>query len=257
MTDDGAQAGRLQGPQLGVRNPSGAVDDDRERQRAQPIALRLRKFDATESSDQRWIVKPEFSGEFLHLGGLVDRYSDELQSPPADFYSIFGMPRTLGLDLNELQARFYKLSRVLHPDHYSRKSEMERECSNQATAKLNDAWRTLRDPVTRAEYVLSQEGFEAAEQRANDVPPELLEEVFELNMALEELRMGDSSARPDLEAAKAKFIKMRDEIDRGLANLFAKYDLTHGRPVLGEIRGSLNRRRYVQNLVQEVEKELV
>jgi molecular chaperone HscB len=180
-----------------------------------------------------------------------------LQAPPADYYTIFGMPRTLGLDVNQLQERFYKLSRVLHPDHYSRKSETERECSSQATARLNDAWRTLRDPVTRAEYVLSQEGFEAAEQRANDVPPELLEEVFELNMALEELRMGDATARPALDEARAKFIKIRDEIDRGLASLFAKYDLTHDRKVLGDIRGSLNRRRYIRNLVQEVEKELV
>ena len=184
-------------------------------------------------------------------------FCNTLQAPPSDFYSIFGMQRTLGLDVNDLQARFYKLSRVLHPDHYSRKSETERECSNQATAKLNDAWRTLRDPVSRAEYVLSQEGFEAAEQRANDVPPELLEEVFELNMALEELREGDTAARPALQEASKKFIAMRDEIDRGLADLFAKYDLTHDRKVLGEIRGALNRRRYIRNLVQEVEKELV
>ena len=180
-----------------------------------------------------------------------------LQSPPADFYSIFGIPRTLGLDLNDLQARFYKLSRVLHPDHYTRKSETERECSSQATARLNDAWRTLRDPVSRAEYVLTQEGFEASEQRAKDVPPELLEEVFDLNMALEELRMGDSSARPALEQASKKFIGMRDDIDRGLANLFTRYDLTNDRAVLADIRSALNRRNYIRNLVQEVEKELV
>ena len=184
-------------------------------------------------------------------------FCNTLQSPPADYFSIFGIPRALGLDVNELQARFYKLSRVLHPDRFSRKSEMERECSSQATAKLNDAWRTLRDPVSRAEYVLSQEGFEVGEQRSADVPPELLEEVFELNMALEELRMGDTSARPALEEADRKFIAMRDEIDRGLANLFAKYDLTHNRTVLSEIRGVLNRRRYILNLIQEVEKELV
>ena len=180
-----------------------------------------------------------------------------LQTPPADYYSIFGIPRALGLDIDELQARFYKLSRVLHPDHYSRKSEMERECSNQATAKLNDAWRTLRDPVSRAEYVLSLEGLEAAEQKAKDVPPELLEEVFELNMALEELRMGDSSARPALEEANKKFLAMREQIDRGLAGLFARYDLTHDRAVLSDIRSTLNRRNYIRNLVQEVEKELV
>ncbi len=180
-----------------------------------------------------------------------------LQAPPADYYSIFGIPRSLGLDVNDLQARFYKLSRVLHPDHFSRKSDTEQECSNQATARLNDAWRTLRDPVSRAEYVLTQEGFEAAEQGSKAVPPELLEEVFELNMALEELRSGDTSAKPALEEARTKFIAMRSEVDRGLANLFARYDLTHERAVLGDIRNTLNRRNYIRNLVQEVEKELV
>jgi len=184
-------------------------------------------------------------------------FCHSLQAPPSDFFAIFGIPKALGLDVNDLQARFYKLSRVLHPDHYSRKSDTERECSNQATAKLNDAWRTLRDPVARAEYVLSLEGLEVAEQKSKDVPPELLEEVFEMNMALEELRMGDASARPALVDAKKKFIGLREQIDLGLANLFTRYDLTQDRAILSEIRNTLNRRNYIRNLVQEVEKELV
>jgi molecular chaperone HscB len=88
------------------------------------------------------------------------------------------------------------------------------------------------------------------------VPPELLEEVFELNMALEELRGGDDSARGALEDARNKFTGMRDGIDRELAEQFRKYDATRDRNVLGEIRGILNRRRYIRNLVNEVEKEL-
>ena len=66
---------------------------------------------------------------------------------------------------------------------------------------LNDAFRTLRDPIPRAEYFLKQRGIELSK----DVPPELLEEVFELNMALEELRGGDESARPQLDAARERF----------------------------------------------------
>ena len=68
-----------------------------------------------------------------------------------------------------------------------------------ATARLNDAYRTLRDPMGRAMYLLKLEGFDVGEQGGKDVPPELLEEVFELNMALEEIRDG---SRPEaLEAA--------------------------------------------------------
>ena len=121
---------------------------------------------------------------------------------------------------------------------------------------LNDAFRTLRDPVTRAEYVLKKHGFDIGEQRSKDVPPELLEEVFELNMALEELRSGDDDARPQLEEAERRFLDMQGEIDAQLEQLFARYDLARDREVLAEIRGVLNRRRYISNLVSEVHKAL-
>ena len=73
------------------------------------------------------------------------------------------------------------------------------------TAIINDGYRTLRDPVKRAEYLLTEEGFPIGEQRSKDVPPELLEEVFELNMALEEMRGGEECTTSAREA-KAKFV---------------------------------------------------
>jgi molecular chaperone HscB len=120
------------------------------------------------------------------------------------------------------------------------------------TAVINDAYRTLREPVTRAEYFLSQRGFELSKS----APPELLEEVFDLNMALEELRGGDESALPQLESAGERFKKMLAEIDADLAGLFTRYDSTLDAVALEEIHASLNRRRYVSNLVRDVEKEL-
>lgn len=178
-----------------------------------------------------------------------------LRKSPAGYFDLFGIEEKLAIDAADLQRRFYELSRKLHPDLYTRKAEQERENALQATAILNDGYRTLRDPVKRAEYVLKQHGFDIGEQRSNNVPPELLEEVFELNMALEEIRSGDESARPQLEEARERFRTMLDEIDRELAAEFERYDETRERDVLAKIRGILNRRRYVQNLVNEVEKE--
>jgi molecular chaperone HscB len=178
-----------------------------------------------------------------------------LRKSPAGYFDIFEIEEKLALDVAGLQKRFYELSRKLHPDLYTRKSEQEREYALEATAILNDAYRTLRDPVKRAEYVLKQHGFDIGEQRSKDVPPELLEEVFELNMALEEIRSGDDSARPQLEEARERFTSMLGEIDRELAAEFERYDATRERDVLAKIRGILNRRRYIQNLVAEVEKE--
>ncbi len=121
-----------------------------------------------------------------------------LQPPKHDFYEFFEMSRQLAIDPKDLEKRFYALSRQLHPDLFSRKPAAEREYALEASAVLNDAFRALKDPISRALYVLKQEGFDIAEQGTKDVPPELLEEVFELNMALEELRSGDDEARAQL-----------------------------------------------------------
>lgn len=178
-----------------------------------------------------------------------------------NFYDFFGLDRKLSLNQQDLQKRFYDLSRQWHPDRFTRKSADEQSQALEATSVLNDGYRTLRDPIKRAEYVLTEEGFPIGEQRSKDVPPELLEEVFALNMALEELKSGDEDARPQLESARNNFAGMRGDIDRQLDNLFAKYDAAppeseSARQALHNIRGVLNRRRYIENLLRDVDRAL-
>ncbi len=172
------------------------------------------------------------------------------------YFELLGLPPALSLDSAELQRLFYERSRQWHPDRFARKPEEERQRALDLSSRLNDAYRTLRDPVQRAQYVLAQEGLDAGPQRSADVPPELLEEVFELNMALEELRGGDSSVRPQLEAARASFLEMLAAAEARLPDLFTAWDAGRRRETLAEIRGVLDRRKYIQNLVNEVEKEL-
>jgi len=174
----------------------------------------------------------------------------------SNYYDFFGLEHKLDLDLADLEKRFYALSRQYHPDRYTLKSREEQQYALDATAILNDAYRTLRDPLARAEYLLKENGFDIGEQGSKNVPPELLEEVFELNMALEELRGGDDSARPALDEARKKFVEMREKIDAELRGRFPGYDRTRDRNLLSEIRALLNRRRYVRNLVNEVDHEL-
>src|SRR5580658_3905574 len=128
-----------------------------------------------------------------------------------DYFEFLDLPRNLTIDAKDLEKRFYALSRQLHPDLHSRKSPAEREQAEESTAVLNDAYRTLRDPIKRAEYLLKLEGFDIGEQTTKDVPPELLEEVFDLNMAIEELRSGDADALPQLESARERFEGMRGD----------------------------------------------
>src|SRR5581483_9065933 len=106
-------------------------------------------------------------------------------------------------DTSALQREFYELSRRLHPDLYAQADDQEQHWSLEKSSQLNDAYRTLRDPIKRTEYLLRLEGVELEEQsksateqaratgqvKKQVVPPDMLEEVFELNMKLEELRM--------------------------------------------------------------------
>lgn len=177
------------------------------------------------------------------------------------YYEFFGLDRKLNVNEAELQKRFYELSKQWHPDRFSRKSAAEQAEALEATAILNDGYRTLRNPVRRAEYLLKEEGFPIGEQRSKDVPAELLEEVFELNMMLEELKQGEDSARPQLEAAKQNFVGLRDTVDQELETLFNTYDAAEpqsetAKQALHEIRGVLNRRRYIENLLRDVDRAL-
>jgi molecular chaperone HscB len=185
------------------------------------------------------------------------------------YYDALGLAPKLSLDPGDLKKRFYERSREWHPDRFARRSPDEQKKALDMTALLNDAFRTLRDPVSRVEYFLEQNHLPPTKTP----PPELLEEVFELNIALEELREGDESARSQLADAQKRFFEMRREIDEELTALFIKFDASeegaavvtmHTSPgtfycalqILPEIRASLDRRRYISNLLRDVDKEL-
>jgi molecular chaperone HscB len=194
------------------------------------------------------------------VASLFCRYCNSLQAPTPNYFEFFGLPRQLAVDPDHLQKQFYALSRLLHPDRYTRRSEQEKHYSLQASSILNDAYRVLRDPIRRSEYVLNEAGFEIGDPRNKEVPPELLEEVFELNMALDELRMGDLEVLPQLDEMRQRFMDMLAEIDSELGTQFLRHDAQPDEPsrqqVLAGIRSILNRRRYIRNLVSETDKQL-
>lgn len=194
------------------------------------------------------------------VASLFCRYCNSLQAPIPNYFEFFGLPCHLAIDPDNLQKQFYALSRLLHPDRYTRRSEQEKHYSLQASSILNDAYRVLRDPITRSEYVLKQAGFEIDDPRNKEVPPELLEEVFELNMALDELKSGDMEVLPELDGMRQRFMDMLSDIDGELKTQFLRHDAQTGdasrQEVLASIRSILNRRRYIRNLVNETDKQL-
>src|SRR5579863_5991648 len=157
---------------------------------------------------------------------------------PHNYYDFFEIPHQLSVDLKDLERRFYALSRKWHPDRFARAGAQEREAALDASAILNDGYRVLRDPIQRANYLLKENGFDIGEQQSKEVPPELLEEVFELNMALEE---SDAEA---IAQARTKFEKMQAAIDNDLTEKYREYDERRSPETLRQIRALLNRRKY-------------
>jgi molecular chaperone HscB len=203
-----------------------------------------------------------------------------------DHFAFLRLPAKLRLDEAELEKRFHELSWKLHPDNFVRAGEYERALSLDRSSQLNDAYRTLRDPISRVEYLLAREGMRKEGQHKQQAPPELLEEVFELNESLDELRRtrqaglgsggpgggnGERAAlREKLEAAQKNFQEKLGEVDAELNGVFGQWDaaLDDSGPagaraddgargkLMARMNEVLNRRSYIRNLVASVEKEL-
>src|SRR5208283_2236374 len=161
----------------------------------------------------------------------------KVQPPaPVDYFTFFGLPRKLNLNVAALEKDFYELSRKLHPDLNAQSGSQEQEWSLQQSSLLNDAYRTLKDPIKRTQYLLKLEGVELEEQsksateqarskgeiKKQIVPPDLLEEVFDLNMQLEELRMHKKMGEDDpalIEEIGTQKLKLENKHDALLQEL--------------------------------------
>jgi len=190
---------------------------------------------------------------------------------PTDFFSFFGLPRRLQLDESALEREFYTLSRKLHPDVYSRASAREQAWSLEKTSQLNDAYRTLKDAISRTEYLIKIEGIQLDEQSKNatekarasgvdkrqTVPAELLEESFELNMLLEEAKMGDidDSLRTQLIATRAGLMARLKTMQDELHAAWKQWDGgdSEATALMVDV---LNRRGYLRNLVRDIDEVL-
>ena len=200
-----------------------------------------------------------------------------------NYFSFFYLPVHLQLDAAVLEKQFYAMSRRLHPDRFASKPAAEQDAALAESSRLNDAYRTLKDPILRTQYLLSLEGVEleeqskaatdaartSGEQKKQIVPPELLEEVFELNMQLQEMRaakqMGEDEPelRRDLMTAKdafdAKMVAMQAELEglwTGWDTAVNAGDEAAKTCVKAAMVALLNKRSYLRNLVRDVNEAM-
>jgi molecular chaperone HscB len=192
-----------------------------------------------------------------------------------DYFAFMGLPRKLLLSQQELDERFRTLSRQFHPDYFYNATAQERRASLERSSYLNDAYRTLRQPISRMAYLLEIEGVWTASDRAQgrgaiQVPESLLEEVFALNEELDEIRALRASGTPAavwqarLNRARQPIDARRDAHEQQLQQLFLTWDALQEDgdsdrsrlDVLKALRQRLLERNYINNLLAGIEREL-
>jgi len=241
-----------------------------------PTAVSVEK--QAEQAHQCWSCGDMRAAHFCDSCGRV-------QPPqPADYFSFFGLPHKLNIQDGYLEREFYALSRKLHPDVFVRSSNQEQSWSLEKSSQLNDAYRTLRDPVSRTEYLLRKEGVLLDEQsklatekarstgspKRQVVPPDLLEEVFELNLQLEEARANKKMSEQDaalllqLTETKGHLEEKYKGLMGELKECWDEWDAMIDRGgqdedrtiLLDRMLDVLNRRSYLRNLVRDVNEVL-
>ncbi len=209
-----------------------------------------------------------------------------MQPPaPVDYFAFFALPYKLNLDTKKLEHDFYGLSRHLHPDINAVSSDQEQAWSLEKSSQLNDAYRTLKDPIARTAYLLRLQGVQMEEQsqsateearrtgemKKQVVPPDLLEQVFELNMQLEEMRMNkkmgedDANLASELRDTKQQLQAKYDSLLQELYGAWNQWDgLVENNGAADGERAALrdqmvdvlNRRTYLRNLLRDVDEVL-
>jgi molecular chaperone HscB len=212
-----------------------------------------------------WHCQSEVAGEyFCDRCVKVQPVSKEL-----DYFTCLGFPRRLRIDQGKLEAKFYELSRAFHPDFYQNKSRDEQTISLANAALLNTAYRTLRDPIERAEYLLGLEAGSVKEIR-NSPPADLFEEILELQDTLSDFRSADrasemaSTLRMRLQSEQGRLEQRQRDIEATLQKLFVQWDelQDHGEAtaeartergrILKQMRENLSNRTYVKNIVSDL-----
>jgi molecular chaperone HscB len=182
-----------------------------------------------------------------------------------DHFEVFGLPRRLRIDTVALQRQFYELSRRHHPDFHHGASSAAQAEALEASARLNAAYRTLREPVARADYLVRLEEGRVTREGATDrppAPPELLAEMFEIQEALADARAGglDAAARADLAAQReALRERCRQEEQRLAGPLSEAWDAASPAEragVLAALKRGLATRAYLRTVIGDLTEAL-
>ncbi len=180
-----------------------------------------------------------------------------------DYFTIFDLPRKLRIDEEELRRRFYELSRRVHPDFFQTGTPAEQAWSLERSAVINQAYRTLRDLAPRVEYLIQlEEGRETKEEATHikpKAPTDLLEEMLEIQEALQEAKAGglDEATRQRLRQEQARLLDRRKSEEASLLDLAREWDSAvdgngDRKGLLDRMKQALAARAYLNTVINDL-----
>lgn len=214
-----------------------------------------------------WHCQSEVDGEYL-CGRCV---KVQPLSKELDYFTCLNLPRRLNIDQKFMETTYHELSRTFHPDFYTHKDESEKSISLGNSALLNMAYRTLKDPIQRAEYLIRLEAGAAKEIRTAP-PADLFEEILALQEDLDDYRaLSPDKDSESVETLRAKLQRDRETLDGRQqqleARLFEMFDVwdslqnqteetdhlrTQKDAVLKDMQEILSHRTYLRNIVNDL-----
>ena len=222
-------------------------------------------IESTSGRDLCWNCQSQSGGEYFCESCVkIQPISKEV-----DYFFCLGLPRALEINREELEQRFYERSRKLHPDFFQQRSDQEKAFSLENSAVLNTAYRTLRDPIKRVEYLLRLEEGKAF-TIPTKAPGDLLEEILDLQETLQEYKIKKEEMDPETESLRRQLneeqqrLESRKEgLEEELQGLFGEWDqlesTTQVDPkskILNRFKEILSNRAYLLTVLRDIKEGL-
>lgn len=170
----------------------------------------------------------------------------------SDYFALFGFEPKFNIDADSLQKPFIELSRKMHPDFYGQLSDSEQVIARDNTAYLNTAYGVLKDPIKRADYLLS---LTAGNSKSNPSPPQdLFDEILETG----ELLMNDELSSDEvnqLQKTRTEFTRRQKELIESLSQHFDKL-IAGDEEEKTEVENRLNNIKYLRTILRRIELRL-
>jgi molecular chaperone HscB len=171
---------------------------------------------------------------------------------PLDFrhshFELFGLPAAFDIDLSHLDQAYRQLQAEVHPDRFAAASDSERRLSMQWATHANEAYQTLKNPLTRARYLLHLQGVDTQEESNTAMPAEFLMRQMEWREAIEE-----AQAAADIEALEALSRELRHEAQGMQSELSAALDQRHDYPSACE---TVRKLRFLDKVQAEIDQAI-